>query len=292
MNDLFPTEFLQAIEALRLYVGPLAPNVGHGEHRQPHPGSGAEFRDYQAYSPGDDLRRVDWNIYRRSGHLFLRRFDQMDPVPVYVLLDTSASMSFENSPKRTAAVRLSGAIAIAALRQQDSVSILPFADRPLPGLEGLSGRNKKLKVLNFLSQLPAGGPTDFVRAVEMLSAHIRKRGIAVLVSDFLDESGLAGVMQAVKSLQHRVVLVRVATQSDSQPVLAGAAELVDCEHGRRQNVDVNSDTLARYRSLYEEYTANVADFAYQYGARYYVVDADAPALSQLAGLFPGGAMSV
>ncbi len=98
MAELFPKEFVAATTQMRLSAGPVPRGGRHAEHGSVQLGPGMEFRDFRSYMPGDDIRRIDWNLYRRSGRLFLRLFEEERDLPVYILLDCSDSMFFEESP--------------------------------------------------------------------------------------------------------------------------------------------------------------------------------------------------
>ena len=103
MNELFPPEFVAALSRLRLHAGQVPRGGRHAEQGSAQLGAGMEFRDYRSYQPGDDIRRIDWNFYQRSGRLFLRLFEEERDLPVYVLLDCSDSMFIEDPPRANAA---------------------------------------------------------------------------------------------------------------------------------------------------------------------------------------------
>src|ERR1700744_4871414 len=127
MQHLFPDNFLAAISRFSIDVRPAPPRAAHGVHLSARVGSSLEFRDYQAYAPGDDLRRVDWNVYGRTRHLFVRRFERPTAVPVFVWVDASRSMLLEAPSRYATAGRVAAAIMSAAMTAQNP-TYLSIAD--------------------------------------------------------------------------------------------------------------------------------------------------------------------
>ena len=140
MTRLFTDDFLHAIERLRIVARQVPLGGRHAEHRSRDLGSGIEFRDFRSYVPGDDLRRVDWNLYRRSGRVFLRLFEAPEDLHVYLLPDVSDSMFFETPPRADAARQMAAVLAAVALNQHDRVGIFPFGADLVTPLAPTSGR--------------------------------------------------------------------------------------------------------------------------------------------------------
>ena len=164
------------------------------------------FRDYRPYVAGDDMRRVDWNLYRRSGRLFTRLCEEMQDLPVYVLMDMSDSMFFENPPRADAARQAAAAFAAMALNQHDRVSLWPFGQhlgRPLPAA---SGKNALGRLLAGIEALTPAGTTDMVASLQRFGHWRLRQGLAVIVSDFFDPQGLDRVLDALLLLRHRFAI--------------------------------------------------------------------------------------
>ena len=291
MNALFPEEFLAALMPLRLRVGKIRALATSGEHVAAHRGAGLEFREYQAYSPGDDLRRVDWNVYRRSGHLFLRRQDHMRTVPVYILTDASQSMFFENPPRWRAGAQMAAAIAAAALREHDSVDIVPFGATVSAGIHRVTGRARLARVLERLTAQGPLGQTDFAASCAALAPLARRSGVVFVISDFFDPRGGRAVVDALATLRHRLVLIRLQRPSDAAPAITDDAELRDCETGTVRLVGDAAALRATYRAAYAEFDRVINEFVAGYGGREYRVDPEQPLIAQLGRLFPGGVIT-
>ena len=104
-SEIFDPAFLESLKALRFVARRVAAGGRFAEQRSKDLGSGIEFRDYRPYTAGDDFRSIDWNIYRRLGRVFLRLFEELEDLPLYLLPDVSDSMWLEEPPRARAGLR-------------------------------------------------------------------------------------------------------------------------------------------------------------------------------------------
>jgi len=291
-QELFDPEFLAAVSRFRILAQRVARGGVHAEQRSRQLGSGMEFRDYRGYVPGDDLRAIDWNIYRRLGRVFLRLFEEFEDLPVYLAPDVSGSMWQGDNPRAHAGLRATFALALAALNQHDSVGLFPFADELRVALPAKSGNVRKMRIAEALSAQTPGGPTDFVSSLQKFQRMRLRKGLLVVVSDFFDPGGVDAVRRSLSRQPHRLVLVQLVRQSDREPSLAGDLLLRDCETGVEHDVSVTAEVLAAYRRAYEAHQTALREFALQQQAGLVQVDVDQPVVGQLAKLFETGALIV
>jgi uncharacterized protein (DUF58 family) len=289
---LFTSDFVRSIERLRIVARRVSAGGHSAEHRARIAGTGMEFVDYRSYAPGDDVRRIDWNLYQRSGRLFLRLFNENRDLPVYILLDTSDSMYFEAPPRADAARRVAAVLTAVSLNQFDRPAIYPFGADLVAPLRSLAGRQGLPLALRFLEGLSPAGSTDLARSLGTFGAMRLRSGLAVVISDFFDPRGPEAVTGALRSLRHRLVLVQLARTTDAAPPLDGALKLVDCESGATIEVTADKDTLQRYRQAYEAFNDELAAFAAAHGCARVTIDADADVLAQLRGLFENNVLMV
>jgi uncharacterized protein (DUF58 family) len=285
---LFSNEFIQAISALRIEVRHVAAGGRYAEHRSRDLGSGIEFRDFRAYQPGDDVRRVDWNLYRRSGRLFLRLFEEVEDLPLHVLVDVSDSMFFETPPRADAARLAAGILVAIGLGQMDQASLYPFGSSLVEPLVRLSGKNGTHRALAYLERLRPSGPTDITAALRRFAALKVRSGLAVVISDFFDPGGIDPVLEALGGLRHRLLLVQLTRSVDHRPLIDGEIRVIDCETEEGLDVLVTSAQRVRYRAAYESFCTRLAHFARQRQATLLKIDADQPVLPQIRGLFVNG----
>jgi uncharacterized protein (DUF58 family) len=287
VNLLFPPRLLAAVETLSLDARPAPATPDAGAHLSRAAGASMDFHDYRPYTAGDDLRRVDWNVYRRSGHLFVRRYQHPASVPVHIAVDTSQSMFVETPARYTAAARMALAVASGALRNHDPLTLLASPDAPPLALTG------RRRLHEIAARLAGQSPSPAASLPSVLSSLRSLRpGIACIVSDFFDDRGAEALADELSSLPHRLVLVQVTQPWDADPALADDAELIDCESHRVVAVAPTPLVLRAYRDAYTAYNETLAAFATRRGARFVRVDASADPIAELAKLFPNGILSV
>lgn len=287
-EELFDPEFREAVGRLRIIARRVARGGRHAEQRSRDLGSGIEFRDFRPYSPGDDIRAVDWNIYRRLGRVFLRLFEELEDLPVYLAVDLSESLFLETPPRARAGLRTAFALASIALHQHDRVGIFPFGEDLEVALRPLSGRGRELLCAQTLAGLGPRGATDFRRSFRRFGSMGLREGLLVVISDFLDPGGAEAVREALGAQRHRLLLVVLHRAADRDPALAGDIELVDCESGAAEEVSVTPAVLERVRAAHDRFHGELVALARHRGAGLLRLDADREVVPQLADLLAGG----
>ena len=291
-SELFDAEFLESVQRLRIVARRVARGGRHAEQRSRDLGSGLEFRDFRPYSAGDDLRAVDWNVYRRLGRVFLKLFEELEDLPVYLLPDVSESLFFESPPRAHAGLRAALALGAIALGQHDRVGVFPFATELDVAMRPQSGRSRIFSLAETLASLASGGRTDFAASLGRFAAMRRRPGLAVVISDFFDPAGLDHAIGAMKRLRHRLLLVQLVRATDREPDLRGDLRLLDCETGQAADVSATPAVLDAYRASYDRFQAELARFAASRQAGLLRLDADGDTLTQLATLFESGSLVV
>lgn len=289
MQALFPDSFVQAVSRLRIVTRRASADTEHGEHVSRRAGAGIEFRDYRSYVPGDDLRRVDWNVYRRTRRLFLRLAEEPRELPVHILLDASTSMFFETPPRVDAGRQAAAALVAAAMHQHDPVTMYAVGDdlgRPMRPTRGLA------PLLAELAELQPRGGTSLARVLRQFAATRPAAGLVAIISDFFDPQGLEPVLDAMAGLRQRLVIVQLARQADREPQLDGDLHLLDCETNVAVRTSVTEQELKRYRAAYNAFEARLNEFATGRGAAFIKLDCDRPVLPELSRLFVGGVLRV
>jgi uncharacterized protein (DUF58 family) len=296
-TELFDPEFFEALQRLHIHARRVARGGRHAEQRSRDLGTGIEFRDFRPYVPGDDFRSIDWTIYRRLGKVFLRLFEEFEDLPVYLLPDVSASMYMETPPRAQAGLRTALALTSIALNQHDSVGLFPFGDDLSVALRPQSGKGRLMRFATSMTQLEPAGPTDLTKSLRTLQALGLREGLAVIISDFFDPTGIEGVLAALKRVRHRLLLVQLIRPIDRDPRLSGELQmgdlqLRDCESGAIEEVSLTPAVLTRYRAAYDHFQEQLTGFANQRGIGLLQLDVEQDVLAQLATLFESGSMSV
>jgi uncharacterized protein (DUF58 family) len=289
LDDLVDDRFLAALEHLRV-TARTTPSASAEQH-SPDRGTGIEFKDYRGYAPGDDLRRIDWNVYRRTGRFYLRLYEELEDLPLYLLPDISASAWFENPPRVRAGLRVALALGAICLGQHDKVAVIPISDDARMLVRPMAGKGRVLALARRMLDLTPGGKTDLVRSLATFGAMPLRPGLACVISDYFDPQGIAAVTAALTRLRHRLLLVRLTRESDRAPDFAGELRLIDCESGVTSDVAITPRALESHRAEYDAFATSLAQFAAARGADPLEVDVDRDVVPQLERLFVSGSLA-
>lgn len=298
-QELFDPAFLEAAQRLRLVARRVAPRGRFADQRSRDRGAGLEFQDYRPYVAGDDLRAIDWTVYRRLGRVFLRLFEEHEDLPLYLLPDVSGSAWVEDPPRAVAGLRACLALAAVSLGQHDTVGVFPFSNDLEVLQRPTSGKGRLMQLAARMSTLaePAAerGTTDLRQAMKRFRALGLREGLVVIASDFFDPGGLDAIKDALRGLRHQVLLIQLARAGDRDPLAAhgpGDLRFVDAETGEARDVSLTADVLARYQARYDEFSSGLASIARSRGAGLLALDADADVVPQIASLFENGRREV
>lgn len=280
-HDLFPPEFLSRLERLAVRARKPASGMSYGRGKGTSAGSGVEFVDVREYSPGDDLRAVDWNLYARLDRLLLRVFRQDREHDVHVLVDVSRSMQAEE--KFVRAMRLAAAVAYIGLARMDRVAVWPIAGAA-SGSGGVSkpfplaaGKRRAATLFRWLESLEPGGETDLVAAAELFVRAAPSRGVAVVISDLYDLRENGGAREGLARLAHagfEVSAIQVLGADDDAPRAHGRLELVDAETGRVLRTRVDARVRRAYRDALAEERRAVSELLVASGGGFAVAPPD------------------
>jgi len=286
-------ELLQKLDRLSLQLGRDLISGLMGEHLAARRTSGIEFADYRQYSPGDDLRRVDWNAYARLGSLHVRQSQAEHDTVLYMLVDGSPSMEFGRPTKFLLARRLAAALGYIALAHLDGVVMTT------PGAKGVrdqgSGvreaqiiRNPQSAIRNseFRGRAESGDMFRALQALQtgsaaefdgLLGGWTSGRGqgrIAVAISDLLLDGYRNGVKHLL-SAGFQVTVLHVLSPEELSPPDMGDLELVDSETDARIDVYLGKEDLAEYHRRLRSWLDDCEAWCRGQGANYLLVQSDA-----------------
>jgi len=259
--DLFGDEFLKKLEYLYLVSKKMFSGRIRSERRTKKVGAGIEFADHRNYTIGDDFRYIDWNIYGRMDRLLLRLFEEEEDLSIYMLLDASVSMRIGTPiSKLHYAMQVVAALCYVGLANLDRVSIQPFSAELLERLPPARGKGRIFKVFEFLRGVEAGGLTRLGPTLERFVQQNRRRGLAVVVSDFYDPSGYEEGLNVLRYHKFEPFVLQVFDEKEANPPLHGDLTLIDCETGEPKEVTISASLLEAYKREHERYCAELASF--------------------------------
>ena len=259
-SKLFDERFLRTLEHLHLVSRKMFAGNLRAERRTRKVGSGIEFADHRTYARGDDFRYIDWNLYGRLDRLLLRLFEEEEDLHIYILVDCSDSMAIGNPPKMHYAMKVGAALSYVGLANLDRVAILPFSDHVLGRLPPTRGKNRIFRVFEFLRSCEIGGTTGIAEAMKTFVSQHKRRGLAVLISDFYDPAGFEEGINTLRYNKFEPFVLQVYDLKEAAPNLHGDLALVDCETGELREVTVSKSLLEQYKREHERYCKQLEDF--------------------------------
>ncbi len=260
-RQLFDDEFLKKLEYLYIVSKKVFAGRIRAERRTRKVGAGIEFADHRKYSAGDDFRYIDWNIYGRLDRLLLRLFEEQEDLHIYILLDASVSMRIGDPVKLDYASKIAAALCYIGLANLDRVSIVPFsAQLHREQLPSARGKARIFKVFDFLSGIEPVGQTSLEASLKTFVAQTKRRGMAVVISDFYDPKGYEEGLNFLRYNKFEPFVVQIYDQKEVNPPLSGDLTLVDCETGELREVTVSARLLQKYREAHETFCTELDEF--------------------------------
>ena len=263
-RSLLDPAFVRELEALRRRLSVTVRSGAAGERASRRRGGSAEFQDHRPYAPGDDLRRVDWAAFARTGEPVLKLFRAEEDSVLRLLIDASASLAFGSPQKLDVARRVAAAIGYLALASGQRAQVLiarqPSGQSGGRGLERTNGprrgRDALPALLRDLSEPLAGGSADLVRALDQTLQQAARPGLLVVVSDFLDPGAVTRALTRACANGHQVALVQVLAREEIEPTFDGDFNFVDAESNAEVELSMDAAAIdayvARLTGLIEE----------------------------------------
>lgn len=281
MEALISPDLMKRLEQLQLLARRRSKSTAKGERRSGARGQSVEFADYRTYVPGDDLRRIDWNLFGRLERLFLKLYEEERELPVTIYLDSSESMSFGRVSKFDFARQVAAAVGYVALCGFDRVTVEPFplADDQagLVGeLRAVRGRQSAMRFFDNLNRLKAGGTADFNQALRLGAMKHRAQGVIVVLSDFLDPAGYEDGLKSLASRGSEVHAVQILAPEELEPSSYGDLRVIDSETGVEQEVTFGKYRLKAYRATVQNYCRRLQEYCRARGIRYQLAQSDTP----------------
>lgn len=238
-----------------------------GGRRSRATGSSIEFADHRSYSPGDDYRQIDWNIYARTDELFVKVRESEETLVVHLLLDVSGSMASGAPTKFEAARAVLAALGWTALASRDVVAGASLGADLGETFAPRQGEAYVARLFEFLERQQPSGETALSRAVAAYNARALPHGVAVLASDLLAPDAPRAI-GALAQRGHEVTVIHVLDEDFVNPAFADEVELVDAEGGAAVEVLGDADLLHAYRQAVGDWTSELQRFCHRRHVRY------------------------
>lgn len=250
---------LQRIRRIEIATKRAVQDRLQGQYHSVFKGRGMAFSEVRAYSPGDEVRAIDWNVTARTGHLHVKRFEEERELTVMVLCDLSASTDFGSRERTKAevAAEIAALLAFSAVANGDRVGLVLFTDRVEKFVPPRKGRRHALRLVSEILRFrPEGRGTSLGAALEFLRRALKRSAVAFVLSDFLEDGGAAAAGEPrpfpferalrIAARKHDVVPILLGDRLESELPAAGLAWIEDPETGQTFRIDL-SDRRGRRR---------------------------------------------
>jgi uncharacterized protein (DUF58 family) len=196
---------LDELGSMQLKANALVEGILAGLHRSPHHGGSVEFAEYTEYSPGHEIRHIDWQVYAKTDKYYVKQYEDETNLRAYMVVDASGSMNFksEDAPytKLGYVSYVAAAFSHLLLRQGDAVGALSFNAEGRKFLPASARKGHLDDLFYLLDNQPGKGPTGLEDALRTIAERANRRSVVMLFSDFLDTDG--GALSLLKVLRHR-----------------------------------------------------------------------------------------
>jgi uncharacterized protein (DUF58 family) len=234
-------DLLKQVRQIEIRTKGLVNQVFSGEYHSVFKGRGMEFSEVREYQFGDDIRSIDWNVTARFGHPYIKVFEEERELTVILMVDMSGSLLFGSvsKTKQRIAAELSAILAFSALKNNDKVGLILFTDKIEKFVPPRKGRKHVLRIIReVLSFAPEGKSTNLRGALEYMNNAIKKKSIAFLISDFMDE-GYEKILRIV-GRKHDLIGIVLDDRREKEMPNIGLVKLTDAETGAERWIDTSS----------------------------------------------------
>lgn len=205
---------LAKLASLQVRVRAVVEGVIDGLHRSPLRGQSIEFAEHKEYTPGDEIRHMDWKAYARRDRYYVKQYEQETNVRAWLVVDASASMGWRGAPGRLTklehAATMAGSLGHLLSRQQDSVGLVAAADRVMRAVPPRGGASHAATIVDTLASLAAQGPTRLAAAADHVLEHAPRGGLVLVFTDLLDpDEHVVRKLGLLRRRKHEVVLFHV-----------------------------------------------------------------------------------
>ena len=224
-------EVTQRIRRLELKARRVVEGFLSGMHRSPYFGQSIEFLQHRQYTPGDEIRHIDWKVYARQDRLHIKQYEEETNLRLTLLVDRSASMAYGDGEtnKFDFSAAVAASLAYLALRQKDACGLMTFDTEVRESVPAKSNQQQLSRILGLLDQVGADGRTDLVRVSKLVGQAIPRRGLIVIVSDLLGIDSLVEGLRVLRSRGHDVVLFHVLHDDEIDFPFSGATRFEGLE---------------------------------------------------------------
>ncbi len=270
---------LASISGLDLVAKTVVDGFVAGLHRSPDFGFSQEFAEYRAYTEGDDLRHVDWNVFARTDKCFLKKYRGETNTQLLILLDTSASMGYgsHSVPKLDYSRFVAASLCYMANTQRDAAGLIIFDEDVADYVAPSTRQGQLFRLLHAIEHAVQGSRTDFSKPFVHFQNFLHRRGIVVVLSDFYEKPDV--IIKTVEPLRFRgneVILFHVLDPQEIKPKFREPVLLVDMEDSHSA-LEVSPEyAREEYKRKIDSHIEGLSSAARSAGLEYFLMDTSRP----------------
>ena len=275
-------EFLSQVELLQMLVKNNVAGLFGGNHKSKSFGSSCEFTDYRDYLPGDDITKIDWNVYARSENLYLKLYLDERQLHTRIYIDASRSMAYGKGKKDEQAIKIAAALAYLSISEMDKVSIYVIRDNRVESVvENMLGKESYFNNIGKLNDVVFDGECSISEAILPSSVGYGD-GMSIIISDFLTDNNYEAAIDHLTAKKRDILCVQILTKEELNPKARGKMHFFDSENVQKYyRRNINREIVQAYREALEYATGRIRDYCYARGAEYMLLSSE----DSLSGVF-------
>lgn len=272
-EKVFNEDFFKKLSKINMSINLKLSSGNQGGRKSKAKGVSVEFSDYREYVKGDDFRRIDWNAYGRFDKFFIKVFMEEREGVFNFFLDKSKSMDYGEENKKNTALKIIAALSYIALNNLDRVNINLLSNGESDNLKTIAGSKTFQKILLDLEKIEFDGSTDLTNSIK--KRNIKQRGVSVIVSDLLNNTGLKDLEEGLKYLAYKkqeIILVQVLSKEEINPLFNNEITFIDSETNENIKLSLTPALIKEYKNTLLNYQKSIENMVKKYGGKFISVN--------------------
>lgn len=272
MKMVIDEAFLSELEALQSLLRNNIAGMFGGNHQSKNFGSSCEFADYRDYVPGDDMTKIDWNVYARFDKLYQKLYLDERQMHTKIYIDASRSMKHNSEEKADQAIRIAAAFAYLSVCEMDKVSIYAIRGNQIEEvISGMVGKDSYLTYVNRLNDVEFDSDVSISEAI-LPSKVGRGDGYSILISDFLTDDDYERAIDKFAECRRDILCIQVLSRDELNPQYRGKMHLFDSENpGRFFRKKIDKDRINAYKEALQYVVNRIKNYCESRGGFYMLV---------------------
>lgn len=250
-----------------------------GQHKSPFKGSSVEFVEHRQYYPGDEIKHIDWRAYGKTGHYYIKEYEEETNLRSYLMVDCSGSMAYrgETISKFDYARQLAAALAYLLLAQRDACGLITFDTKIADRHEPSTNRQSFQQIINLLEARKPGKETQLSEVFPQVLPSLKKRSLIFLISDCFDRiEPLVAALKLFRAARHEVVLFQVVAPEEEDFPFKHPTEFRNLERAGHQILADPYRLRKQYLDKYQQFCQELAKQSGNCGVDYLKLRTDEP----------------